>query len=251
MAKCLWTRDVVLSGSHLSEMAVVLIYGLLYGYWDRCPSNLSLHSLVLMQTSSLVTSLTTIIPIGMNCTWSNFLCPMMLTLFWRFPYVILSLRINWYGSTTHMACWQCTQLIICLSVVVPETTAVPRPQERSSSVLCGNATSLPESRCLIVRLAVVVIPLALNIFRRVPNFAMSYYICGHVEESDVHAILERPYGCSYLGEQPIWWVFMATRVLHAYGLHWSCMASMDGESFGDFIRVMWEWWNARNRFVFY
>ncbi|KAJ8446538.1 hypothetical protein Cgig2_027500 [Carnegiea gigantea] len=64
-----------------------------------------------------VTSLIMIIPISANHWASKYLCPMMLTSFWRSPYVIRGIRISCSGTTIHMASSQFDQLITCSSMM--------------------------------------------------------------------------------------------------------------------------------------
>lgn len=47
-----------------------------------------------------------------------------------------------------------------------------------------------------------VLPSASNISRRISNFAMTYFVCGHAEESDVHAVLECPPAVLIWGNNP-------------------------------------------------
>ncbi|KAJ8431505.1 LOW QUALITY PROTEIN: hypothetical protein Cgig2_003254 [Carnegiea gigantea] len=65
-----------------------------------------------------------------------------------------------------------------------------------------------------------IIPSTLNISRSIPGFAISCSICGHAEESDIHAILECPL------------------TVHIW----------DSSPFDE--TFMWKCWNARNSFVF-
>jgi len=79
---------------------------------------------------------------------------------------------------------------------------------------------------------------------------MSCSICGHVEESGTHAVLECP---------------IASHVWQGSGLDESLWTTkyrtptdcidrakrlLDGDGFVDFLAVLWECWNAHNRFIF-
>ncbi|KAJ8450416.1 hypothetical protein Cgig2_002101 [Carnegiea gigantea] len=55
-----------------------------------------------------------------------------------------------------------------------------------------NCSIPPHIKLFAWRAATGILPSALAISRRIPNFSMSYRICGHVEESDIHALLECP-----------------------------------------------------------
>ena len=79
---------------------------------------------------------------------------------------------------------------------------------------------------------------------------MSCSICGHIEETDTHAILECP-----LASQ-IWhsccfdcnlWASPFRTLVDYLG---NARKSLDEDLFGDFLTVMRECWNARNDFIF-
>jgi len=93
-------------------------------------------------------------------------------------------------------------------------------------------------------------PSAVAISKRIPNFSMSCSICGNVEETNTHAVLE-----CLLASQ-IWEgrTFDESLWTTKYWMLANCLDRprriLDHNSFGDFLAVLWEYWNARNRFIF-
>ena len=95
-----------------------------------------------------------------------------------------------------------------------------------------------------------VLPTVANIAKRVSGFHTGYEVYDHLEESDVHALLE---------------CLLAFHIWEGSGLDESLWASkfrsprdclqaafqrLCHDQFGDFLAVLWKCWNARNRFIF-
>ncbi|KAJ8434123.1 hypothetical protein Cgig2_024241 [Carnegiea gigantea] len=116
--------------------------------------------------------------------------------------------------------------------------------------LAYNADLILTSRLFGWRATTGVLLCAVAIAKRVSRFSMSCSICGHIEETDTHTILECPLASqiwhNYCFDCNLW-----ASLFHALA---DCLGnarkSLDEDLFGDFLVVMWECWNARNRFIF-
>ncbi|KAJ8422423.1 hypothetical protein Cgig2_003003 [Carnegiea gigantea] len=95
-----------------------------------------------------------------------------------------------------------------------------------------------------------VLPSAMAIARCIPHFSMSCNICGHMEETDTHAVLSCPLvtevwqGCDL--DTSLWTEPFRTLA--------DCLDkarhSLDENDFGNFLAVIWKCWIVRNRFIF-
>jgi len=91
----------------------------------------------------------------------------------------------------------------------------------------------------------------MNIIRRLPSFGMSCHIYGCAKKSDVHMVLECPL------EECIWLPTLVER--DAWGGRYKtvkdcieCAAKRLGpEELGECIAILWECYNAHNRFNFW
>ncbi|KAJ8431514.1 hypothetical protein Cgig2_009751 [Carnegiea gigantea] len=94
------------------------------------------------------------------------------------------------------------------------------------------------------------LPSSHRISTRVPGFAMSCSVCDHVEDMPTYAVLECPLAIEVWSgsglDESLW--------TSTYRTLMDCivqaMQSLSDDSFGDFLAIMWECWNARNRFIF-
>ena len=79
---------------------------------------------------------------------------------------------------------------------------------------------------------------------------MACSICGHYEKTDIHAVLDCPLasriwaGC---GLAESLWNF---KFRSLFGCILQASKVLNQDAFGDFLAVMWECWDARNRFIF-
>ncbi|KAJ8424700.1 hypothetical protein Cgig2_018507 [Carnegiea gigantea] len=97
----------------------------------------------------------------------------------------------------------------------------------------------PRIKLFAWRICRGVLPCGGNIAKRLTLSDMRCSICGFVEESDIHALLE----CSLAAQ--IWESSCFDQdYVEAAGKR------LEAEAFGDFVAVLWECWNARNRFIF-
>ena len=86
--------------------------------------------------------------------------------------------------------------------------------------------------------------------RRLPAFGMACDICECVEEFDVHMLLECP-----LAER-IWSATSVDKGIWGGQFRnvWDCIECavhwLGPKELGESIAILWECWNARNRFVF-
>jgi len=108
----------------------------------------------------------------------------------------------------------------------------------------------PRIRLFGWRLGVGALPTKCNIARCVRDFDMKCEWCGHLEESDVHAVFVCPMAediwqaSSF--ESPLWRAGPGT--IEEYLVQ--AAETLDDLRFGEFVAVMWEIWNERNRILF-
>ncbi|KAJ8437526.1 hypothetical protein Cgig2_027601 [Carnegiea gigantea] len=120
----------------------------------------------------------------------------------------------------------------------------------TSGDLPGDVTSPAQIKLVGWRACVGSLPTAHNISSRVPDFSMTCSVYTHSEDTVTHAILECPLAVQIWGgsdlDTTLW--FTRHRTLA------DCIAkageNLDKDTFGDFLAVMWECWNARNLFIF-
>ena len=71
-----------------------------------------------------------------------------------------------------------------------------------------------------------------------------------MEESDIHALLECPLGAqiweSSCFDQGLW----NSKFRSLADCVEAAGKCLEAEMFGDFVAVLWEYWNARNRYIF-
>ncbi|KAJ8445873.1 LOW QUALITY PROTEIN: hypothetical protein Cgig2_000185 [Carnegiea gigantea] len=91
---------------------------------------------------------------------------------------------------------------------------------------------------------------ALNISMRLPNFSMACSVCSHPEESDVHVILECPLANSIWEGVCFDMDLTATSFRTLLDCIDCARTRLDDDRFGEFLAVMWECCNVRNRFIF-
>ena len=89
-----------------------------------------------------------------------------------------------------------------------------------------------------------------NIARRISNFRINCDICGNLEDSDTYALFDCPLAVE------IWWEsefkdkLWRSCPLAAVDQLMMAAQSLDNQRLGEFVGVMWEIWNERNRVVF-
>jgi len=109
---------------------------------------------------------------------------------------------------------------------------------------------LPQIKVFLWRVGVSALPTRANIGRWVPHFTMSYAICGAVEESNTHILL------NYLMATSIWEASKFDRklweeaFLSVLECMWQVKEVLDGDELGEFVAVLWECWNSCNQFLF-
>ena len=98
--------------------------------------------------------------------------------------------------------------------------------------------------------ATSVLPCTTAIVKRISSFSMSCSICGHIGETDTYTILECPLASQVWQscdiDSSLW--ALAFQTLADYLDN--ARKSLDEDHFGDFLAVTWEFWNARNCFIF-
>ncbi|KAJ8439711.1 hypothetical protein Cgig2_009535 [Carnegiea gigantea] len=89
-----------------------------------------------------------------------------------------------------------------------------------------------------------------NLAKRIPSVGMNCEICGALEESNLHALFLCPFAMEI-------WVGSTFGVDLLQGMASSATDVLgrvadilDTAQLGDFLAIMWECWNARNRFIF-
>lgn len=100
------------------------------------------------------------------------------------------------------------------------------------------------------RLCRGILPTSVGLSRRVTNLSMRCSICGHPEEDDIHALFECPlaesiWSCSEF-ERKLW----ACHFRSARDCVEGAMKSLNQESLGNFLAILWKCWEAQNRFIF-
>ena len=111
--------------------------------------------------------------------------------------------------------------------------------------------SLPGSNCSAGRwLATNALASQVTLARRIPSIGMQCEICGATEESDIHALLLCPLATKvWVGSEieDVLWDDNVTTPMDAL-LQASKVLSLD--RLGEYVAVLWECWNLRNRFIF-
>ena len=83
-----------------------------------------------------------------------------------------------------------------------------------------------------------------------PTFGMACDICGCVEDSDVHVLLERPLAECIWSATSMDKDIFGGRFRTARDCLECAPNRLSPEELGEFIAILWECWNARNRFIF-
>ncbi|KAJ8436631.1 hypothetical protein Cgig2_029877 [Carnegiea gigantea] len=94
------------------------------------------------------------------------------------------------------------------------------------------------------------LPTSHNMSTRIPDFVMSCSVCVHAEDTPSHAILECPLALDAWHGSGIDEDFWTPRFRTLADCIANASHTLDDDAFGDFLAVMWECWNARNRFIF-
>lgn len=93
-------------------------------------------------------------------------------------------------------------------------------------------------------------PSALNISKCIVSFGMSHTACGHAEESDVHSVLKCPLAVQIWNSSPFQVFIDSNKFRSLIDCFEKARQQLKGETVRDFLAIMWEFWNARNRFIF-
>ncbi|KAJ8452986.1 hypothetical protein Cgig2_014749 [Carnegiea gigantea] len=94
------------------------------------------------------------------------------------------------------------------------------------------------------------LPSSHRILTRVPGFAMSCSVCDHAEDTPTHAVLECPLAIEVWSGSGLDESLWASKYRTFMDCIVQAMQLLSEDSFGDFLAIMWECWNARNRFIF-
>ncbi|KAJ8451541.1 hypothetical protein Cgig2_018175 [Carnegiea gigantea] len=89
-----------------------------------------------------------------------------------------------------------------------------------------------------------------NIAMRIPGFNMQCTICGHPEETDLHALFECPLSTSIWEGSELRPESWSSRFRCPLDCFLEAKKKLSQEEVGDFVAILWEIWNARNRFIF-
>ena len=89
-----------------------------------------------------------------------------------------------------------------------------------------------------------------NIARRICDFRTSCDICDNLEDSDTHALFDCPLVTEIWRESELEDKFCRSCPLAAVDSLLMAVQSLDKHQLGEFVAVMWEVWNERNRVVF-
>ncbi|KAJ8445551.1 hypothetical protein Cgig2_012439 [Carnegiea gigantea] len=85
---------------------------------------------------------------------------------------------------------------------------------------------------------------------RVPDFTMSCSVRGHAEDTLTHEVLECPLVLDVWKGSGIDDNLWTPRFRTLADCITNASCTLDEDVFGDFLAVMWDCWNARNRFIF-
>ncbi|KAJ8431053.1 hypothetical protein Cgig2_005402 [Carnegiea gigantea] len=89
-----------------------------------------------------------------------------------------------------------------------------------------------------------------NLVRRTKDFNMSCHICSTLKDTTMHALLECPLALEVWSASPFnegHWSRKFPSISEC--LHF-VMDCLDSNAAGEFLSVLWEIWNSRNRFIF-
>jgi len=89
-----------------------------------------------------------------------------------------------------------------------------------------------------------------NIARRINNFSASCDICGHVEDSESHALFDCPLAVEVWQESDLDATLWKNWPLSAVDRLMKATQLLDHQRLGEYVAIMWEVWNERNRVVF-
>lgn len=79
---------------------------------------------------------------------------------------------------------------------------------------------------------------------------MSCNISGHVEESDIHTLLECPIASQIWQGNDLDELLRTTKYRTLADCVNQAKHLLDSDGLGDFFAVLWDCWNARNRLIF-
>ncbi|KAJ8428491.1 hypothetical protein Cgig2_029944 [Carnegiea gigantea] len=116
--------------------------------------------------------------------------------------------------------------------------------------ICLELQRPPRIKLFGWRASIGSLPAAPHISSRVPDFSMTCSVCTHTEDTTTHAILECPLAVQLWGGSGLDTALWSTRHRTLADCVAKARETLDKDSFGDFLAVMWECWNARNRFIF-
>jgi len=116
--------------------------------------------------------------------------------------------------------------------------------------LFGLLMFLQESRTLDGKVGVGALATKDNIARRISNFRISCDICGNLEDSDTQVLFDYPLAVEIWRESKFEDKLWRSCPLNAVDRLMMAAQSLDNQRLGEFVAVMWEVWNERNRVVF-
>jgi len=75
---------------------------------------------------------------------------------------------------------------------------------------------------------------------------MKCVVCGHTEDSNIHAVLEWPLAIHIWKDKCLW----AARFRTLRDCNEMVSNALDSDELGNFIAILSECWNTRNHFIF-
>ena len=108
----------------------------------------------------------------------------------------------------------------------------------------------PRIRLFCWKVGVGALPTRGNISRRLSNFDMKCAFCGHLEDSDTHALFECPMAVEVGSVSDFGHNLWRPGLMTAEDYIREAATVLDYQQLGEFVAVMWEVWNERNRYIF-
>lgn len=101
------------------------------------------------------------------------------------------------------------------------------------------------------RLCKGILPIEFNIAKQISSFKMTFSICNHPEETDIHALLECSMAVLILEGSMVDNSVWVPRFRSMEDCFVCTMKLLDDDQLGIFTAILWEVWNARNHFPFW
>jgi len=108
----------------------------------------------------------------------------------------------------------------------------------------------PQIKLFSWRACAGILPTALLLSSRIPNFSMACAVCGHPEKSTTHVILDCPLALSIWTDCGLDAELWESRYPTPMDCIDGARVKLNKDKFREFLAVMWECWNVHNRFIF-